>query len=166
MELYERIKYLRKTELKLTQKEFAEKLGVSRSVISNIEYNVLAQPDRQEPIYRLICSTFNVNYTWLKNGDGDIFIKSPTSFIDELAQKYNIDDFLKRVITAYMDLSENDRQTVRRYIENIAPSSGGVRIYRAASSEEDHPDEITTISDDDHRRLAEAPRTSSEESDL
>lgn len=43
MELHERIKELRKNHLNLSQTAFGEKLGVSRSVINNIERNVLAR---------------------------------------------------------------------------------------------------------------------------
>lgn len=37
MSLAQKVKYLRKDELKLTQKDFAEKCGVSRSYIGEIE---------------------------------------------------------------------------------------------------------------------------------
>ena len=47
MELHERIKELRKNYLHLSQTEFGEKVGVSRSVINNIERNVLARPDQK-----------------------------------------------------------------------------------------------------------------------
>ena len=41
MEVYERIRFLRKNILKMTQTEFAEHLGVTRTVIKNIELNSL-----------------------------------------------------------------------------------------------------------------------------
>ena len=47
MEMHERIKNLRKNHLKLTQEAFGERLGVSRSVINNIERNVLARPEQK-----------------------------------------------------------------------------------------------------------------------
>lgn len=58
---------------KLTQTEFGERLGVSRDVIGNIEYNRLKNPKQKEPIIKLICSTFGVNELWLRTGEGDIF---------------------------------------------------------------------------------------------
>ena len=61
MELHERIKELRKNYLHLSQTEFGEKVGVSRSVINNIERNVLARPDHKLSLMKLICTKFNVN---------------------------------------------------------------------------------------------------------
>ena len=58
---------------KLTQTEFGERLGVSRDVIGNIEYNRLKNPKQKEPIIKLICSTFGVNELWLRSGDGEMF---------------------------------------------------------------------------------------------
>ena len=60
MEVYERIRFLRKNTLKMSQEVFAERLGVSRSVIKNIELNALARPDQKLSLYKLICSEFNI----------------------------------------------------------------------------------------------------------
>lgn len=57
---------------KLTQTEFGERLGVSRDVIGNIEYNRLKNPKQKEPIIKLICSTFGVNEIWLRSGEGEM----------------------------------------------------------------------------------------------
>ena len=51
MEVYERIRFLRKNILKMTQTEFAEHLGVTRTVIKNIELNSLARPDQKLSLY-------------------------------------------------------------------------------------------------------------------
>lgn len=75
MEMYERIRELRKKELGLTQEEFGKALGVSRSVIKNIELNVLARPEQKEPLIKLICKEFDINEKWLRTGDGDMYRK-------------------------------------------------------------------------------------------
>lgn len=75
----ERLKQLRKM-LHLTQEEFSTKLGMKRNSIANYEIG------RNEPIdavVRLICTTFNVNETWLRTGEGEMFIKLSRN--DELA---------------------------------------------------------------------------------
>lgn len=59
--------------LGLSQAQFGERLGVSRDVISNIEYNRLKNPKQKEPIIKLICSTFGVNEIWLRTGEGEMF---------------------------------------------------------------------------------------------
>lgn len=68
-----RIKAIRKA-LKLSQREFGEKLGVSRDVISNIEYNRVPP---KELLLRHICQLYNVNEHWLKTGEGEMFHDNP-----------------------------------------------------------------------------------------
>lgn len=68
-----RIKAIREA-LKLSQREFGEKLGVSRDVISNIEYDRV-QP--KELLLRHICQLYRVNEQWLKTGEGKMFHDNP-----------------------------------------------------------------------------------------
>ena len=84
MEMFERIRKLRKEYLHLSQEEFGKRLGVSRSVIANIELNMLARPDQKEPLIKLICKEFNVNEDWLRTGAGG----DENIFIPEDAQQY------------------------------------------------------------------------------
>lgn len=65
----DRIKAIRKS-LKLSQRKFGEKLGVSRDVISNMEYGRV-QP--KEHFLNHICELYRVNPYWLKNGEGEMF---------------------------------------------------------------------------------------------
>lgn len=105
MEIYERISYLRKS-LKLSRREFGEKIGVSESVIVNIEMNRLSRPDQKKPLYSLICSTFKVDPYWLETGDGDMFIPQTKDDV--------IMEFLQNV------LSEDDESFRRRFVEMLA----------------------------------------------
>ena len=75
----ERLKELRKT-LKLTQKEFGEKIGVTNFTISDIEKGKLSLTERN---LNLICERFNVNKEWLKNGTGGMFL--PDLPVDEFS---------------------------------------------------------------------------------
>lgn len=77
-EIHERIKYFRKECLHLSQTEFGEKLGVSRSVINNIERNVLSRPDQKTSLLKLACHEFGINEDWLFNGVGTIYRKDLT----------------------------------------------------------------------------------------
>lgn len=71
--LSSRIKAIREA-LKLSQREFGEKLGVSRDVISNIEYNRVSP---KELLLRHICELYNVNQHWLETGEGEMFNSDP-----------------------------------------------------------------------------------------
>lgn len=70
MKIAERIKQLRKS-INLTQKQFAERLGVAYQVIQRWEYG---SADMRETSLRSIESTFNVNPLWLRHGKGDMFL--------------------------------------------------------------------------------------------
>lgn len=66
MDLGERIKFVRK-ELGLNQSDFGRKISISQSTIAGYESGTRAQPDA---ILKLICTTYNVDYKWLKYGNG------------------------------------------------------------------------------------------------
>ena len=72
-EMNERIKAARQA-LELSQREFGERLGVSRDVISNIEYGRV-QP--KELMVRHICELYGINERWLKYGEGEMFDMAP-----------------------------------------------------------------------------------------
>ena len=77
----ERLKYLRKNILKISQEEFAEKLNVTRSNIGNIETGRIALTERN---IITICNEFNINEQWLKNGIGNIFKDNSQSLENQL----------------------------------------------------------------------------------
>jgi len=68
--LNERIKLVRKT-LGLSQQEFGEKLGVSRDVISNIEYRHIPP---KELLVKHIANLYGVNLAWLMYGEGEMML--------------------------------------------------------------------------------------------
>lgn len=112
MEMYERIRELRKNHLKLSQAMFGKKLGVSRDVIKNIELNILARPEQKEPIYKLICEKFNVNENWLKYGEGEIFVQDDTFSLDDYLELKKATNLEKEIVKAYFSLPENMRQDI------------------------------------------------------
>ena len=69
MTINQRIKVLRKS-LNLTQKDFAEKICVSTSFQTRIE---LGQKNILDRHIKLIVSTYAVNETWLRTGEGEMF---------------------------------------------------------------------------------------------
>lgn len=68
-----RIKAIREA-LHLSQREFGEKLGVSRDVIGNIEYNRVPP---KELFLKHMCELYNVNEHWLETGIGEMFNDDP-----------------------------------------------------------------------------------------
>lgn len=64
----ERIKKLRK-ELKMTQKDFAEKIKVSPNSIARYE---LGDRKPSDAIINSICREFDINEDWLRTGKGEM----------------------------------------------------------------------------------------------
>lgn len=70
MEIYQRIKELRKDILDLNQEDFGKAINISRSNEANIETGRINVTDR---VITDICKSFNVSELWLRNGEGEIF---------------------------------------------------------------------------------------------
>ena len=127
MEIHERVKKLRKEILHLSQTEFGEQLGVSRSVINNIERNVLARPDQKEPLYKLICKEYHVSYDWLMNGEGEPFNEDAdedeyTRAATEIGIK---DPVAKQAVIDYWKLSDEDKKLLRAFMERFISKKEG-----------------------------------------
>ncbi len=122
MTIGERIGCLRK-ELKMSRRVFGEKLGVSESVIVNIEYDRLKRPEQKESLYKLICREFNVDENWLRTGEGEMFKKLNRQ--QELAQltatlfKEEEDSFKSRLIMALAQLNEEEWELLEEISEKI-----------------------------------------------
>ena len=68
----ERLKKLRKN-LELTQQAFADKIGMKQNTIAQYE---MGRTTPSDAIVFSICREFGVNEKWLRNGEGEMFIKS------------------------------------------------------------------------------------------
>ncbi|MDR1411544.1 MAG: helix-turn-helix domain-containing protein [Spirochaetaceae bacterium] len=68
-----RIRAIRKT-LKLSQSEFAGRLGIKSTALSMVE---LGKNALTEQNIKLVCMVFNVNDSWLRTGEGEMFDASP-----------------------------------------------------------------------------------------
>lgn len=67
-----RIRELRKT-LGLSQKEFANKIGLKQNAISYLEK---ADSTVTEQNIKTICFQFSVNENWLRTGEGKMFLEN------------------------------------------------------------------------------------------
>lgn len=115
-----RIAHLRKS-LKLTRSAFGEEMGVSDSVIKNIEYD---KTEAKPLLIQQICKTYNVNETWLTTGEGEMFVKQ--SRTDEIAQFVGRtladkeDTFQKRLIAALSKLSVEEWEVLEKLANDLA----------------------------------------------
>lgn len=79
MTLGERIKKVRKSK-DLTQQEFCEQIGLKRNSISLVESG---KRNISDQAIKSICREYNVSETWLRTGDGEMFVQRSEE--DELA---------------------------------------------------------------------------------
>lgn len=112
MDINERVKIIRK-ELNLTQKEFGSKIAVAQSYLTNIENGLRPVTDK---IIKLICTVFNVNEEWLRNGTGEMFIDPDTFVLEEYAKSRGASDFeialVQKFVKNYFSWPEEVRNLI------------------------------------------------------
>ncbi|WP_376774537.1 helix-turn-helix domain-containing protein [Clostridium thailandense] len=102
LNLGERLKVARKSK-GLTQDELAEKIGTSRGVITNIEYNKTEMP--QPLIINALCNVLEINKEWLLNGTGEM----------NNSEELKSSRILSEIYSISKDLSEDEQL----YILNV-----------------------------------------------
>jgi transcriptional regulator with XRE-family HTH domain len=79
--------------LNLTQPKFAEKICISKGYIASLELGKKTVNDR---IIRLICTAFNVSETWLRTGEGAMFLDPQTRKVEEIVKIFrNLNPFFQ-----------------------------------------------------------------------
>lgn len=119
MEMHDRIRELRKNHLRLSQTAFGERLGVSRSVINNIELNVLARPDQKLSLIKLICKEFSVNEEWLLNGTEPMIAQPETFSLDRYLKENGCTALEMEIVKAYFELDFDTRQKIFESFSHI-----------------------------------------------
>lgn len=101
----------------LSQTKFAEMLGMTRSMISNMELGLVDVPD-----YRIksICKTYNVNEHWLRTGEGEMFNDEQPPSLDALAELNNLDDLSRAIIEEYIQMPEGARKNFLDLVHAVA----------------------------------------------
>lgn len=121
----ERIKEIRKS-LEMTMERFGERLGVTKTAISNIEKS---NRNVTEQMRKAICREFNVNEEWLRTGNGEMFVQlsqeDETAHIvqDMLGSNtgsfYNI---ILEIAKSYKKLSPTSQKALDELADNLLSS--------------------------------------------
>lgn len=119
MEIGERIKLVR-NEAKLTQEEFASKIGYKRQSLANVETGAR---EPIAPVVAMICREFGVNETWLRTGEGEMYIqRSKKEQIAELFKQVSRDDddsVRKQIIATLADYTPEDWEILGKALERF-----------------------------------------------
>lgn len=104
----------------LSQEKFAEKLGLSRNFINQVENGKKNISDRT---ISDICREFNVNEHWLRTGEGEPHAESDDKlsiYISKISS--GSDEFIRDLIIAYMDLDETSKEALRKLADGMIKS--------------------------------------------
>lgn len=115
MNLNERIKKVRKA-LDLTQREFAERIGMKQNSIALIEKG---RNTSDQTIFA-ICREFNVNEDWLRTGVGEMFKAAPSAALDALAEEYNLSAAAYVMVEKFINLKPEAQETIFNYLKEVA----------------------------------------------
>ena len=120
----ERIALVRKS-LGLTQEKFAEQVGLSRNFMWMIESGTRVPSDRT---ISDICREFNVNETWLRTGEGEMFNQITQSekiaaFLGDITENEG-DDFKRRFVEMLAELEPEDWKLLERMAEKLQKKEG------------------------------------------
>lgn len=115
----DRIKKLRKA-LDLTQREFAERIGMKQNSIALIESG---KRNISNQAILSICREYNVNEDWLREGKEPMFIEMSrdeeiAAFVGKTLSEES-DTFKKRFISMLSRLSESDWEVLERMVMGI-----------------------------------------------
>lgn len=124
MTIGERVKELRK-QINLTQQAFADRLNLKRNTIGSYEVNVVEPSDRT---ISDICREFNVNETWLRTGEGEMFnqitrSEKITAFLTDITADEG-DDFKRRFVEMLAELEPEDWKLLERMAEKLQKKEG------------------------------------------
>ena len=114
-----RIRELRKT-LNLNQTEFGERIGVKQTTIAGYETGA---KNPMDAVVNSICREFNVNESWLRTGEGEMFaaVDPDEEFAKMMVEiQVSNDEFIISALKAYWELPEEHKEIVRNLIRKIA----------------------------------------------
>lgn len=117
--MHNRIKAVRK-ELKLTQDEFADRLGLARNSIASYESGRRTPNDA---VIKLMCREFNVDYFWLTEGTGEMFTSIPQTLVDSIADEYHLTDEYKAILGAFLQVPDEDKPAIQNFFLSIAKNA-------------------------------------------
>lgn len=116
----ERIRYLRKEILGITQEELGKPLGLTRANIANIEAQRISVTDR---VIIGLCEKYNISRTWIENGEGEIFASEGGKISRYMSDIIESDDeFIKKFIEIYWELDDTSKKVLKRIAKELSES--------------------------------------------
>ena len=132
----DRIRKVRKS-LDLTQRGFAERIGMKSNTIATYEMGRAVPSDAA---INNICKEFDVNETWLRTGEGEMFIPAPTTELDALASRYpNMTHETYVLVEKLVNLPKASQDIITGFMREVVEGFGDV----APGTPAKYPQEMT-----------------------
>ena len=129
MSINERLKNVRK-ELALNQTEFGLKIGVSQTAIGQYENGSRKVTDR---VILQLCQAFNINESWLRTGDGDMFVQNDTTLLQQLSEQYSLNISQQALVKSFLELSDEQRSAI---VESVCNAADSIRQAEQGSQQD------------------------------
>lgn len=111
----QRLKKIRQT-LNLSQGDFGDNLGLSAAMVSKYESGERQITERTRIS---ICKVYNISYSYLTGGVMPMFDNFPNVLMNDLSDKYNLDEFDKSLVEEYLKLSPDSRAKIKEYLHSV-----------------------------------------------
>ena len=139
---------------RVTQEKFAQMLGTTRSAIATYETGAVVPKDQ---FLKLISKEFKINETWLRDGNGDMYVLRDGDSIHEISERYGLPADCQVLIERFMELSvpfqrllisvADDLQDIQKKVLYLNSSS--VKLSNA--DKEDIRQELRTLFEKNRR---------------
>ena len=107
--LNERIRHLRKDVLDMSQRQFADALGMAQTSISALESPGGGVSER---FIKTVCTMFNVSENWLRTGEGPIYNEGEAFSLDRWAKEHGATELELEIVKVYFELDPAIRRAV------------------------------------------------------
>lgn len=116
----ERIKKMRR-ELGFTQQKFADELGMKQNTIATYE---MGRAIPSDSTVKFICYKFNVNETWLRTGEGEMFKPESAFDLGEYVKRHGMTALETEILKAYLELDPAMRgKLLQHFKDRLAKSA-------------------------------------------
>lgn len=119
----QRVKEVRKA-LGLSGEKFGEPIGVTKTAISLLESG---KNNITDQMVKSICLAYNVNETWLRTGEGQMF-NQEDEFLFDIKKQYKLNDFQVDLIKTYLELDDKDRASIDKFITSCRKNPNNKEI--------------------------------------
>lgn len=118
----ERIRVIRKAK-KMTQEEFGRTIGASRDSVATYENGRVTPP---EPVIKLICTEFGVDYDWLKHGEGEMYANEEAEILAALGDLISGEKHktTKALIKGLVKLNDDQLNAIDAYVDILLKELG------------------------------------------